>query len=288
MDTIKKNTIIVSASVLLALGALSLAFPNSALAQNAGTVNIQYYGNSTPSNGMNNGGTSNQNYYGTNGSNGTNGADGSNGTNGANAYGSVNGAAPVVYKITPGAIAMGSSKISLNVIGANFVPASIVRYNGADRTTTFVSGTQLSVTLNDADMAAIGSYPITVFTPSPGGISNVTTFNVTNGTPVIGNADVITNPDGTIAASNADGSGTTTTATNTTNTSTTTVKNQPANASSGFFPWGFLAWLFLAIVILLGVILWRKYYLQKKEEEEKKEGEEVADPHAHAEHSEHE
>ena len=46
---------------------------------------------------------------------------------------------------------------------------SKVRWNGTDRTTTFVSATQLSAAIPAADIATAGSAQVTVFSPAPGG-----------------------------------------------------------------------------------------------------------------------
>ena len=46
---------------------------------------------------------------------------------------------------------------------------SVVRWNGANRTTTFVNSTQLRATIPASDRAALGPRQVTVFTPAPGG-----------------------------------------------------------------------------------------------------------------------
>jgi hypothetical protein len=53
--------------------------------------------------------------------------------------------------------------------GNGFVSSSVVRWNGADRPTTYVSASQLRVSLSAADLAAIGNAQVTVFSPAPGG-----------------------------------------------------------------------------------------------------------------------
>jgi hypothetical protein len=47
-----------------------------------------------------------------------------------------------------------------------------VRWNGADRPTTFQSGTLLTASIPASDLAASGSAQVMVFTPSPGGGSS--------------------------------------------------------------------------------------------------------------------
>src|SRR5262249_37172733 len=46
---------------------------------------------------------------------------------------------------------------------------SVVRWNGSARTTTFVSTTQITAAIGAADVAAVGSALVDVFSPTPGG-----------------------------------------------------------------------------------------------------------------------
>jgi hypothetical protein len=66
------------------------------------------------------------------------------------------------------------------------VPGSVVRWNGADRTTTFVSSSRLEAEIPAADVARGASVKVTVFSPPPGGgTSNAITFAVANPVPAI-------------------------------------------------------------------------------------------------------
>ena len=62
-----------------------------------------------------------------------------------------------------------------------------MRWNGSDRTTTYVNDTQLSASIPAADIATAGSASVTVFNPAPGGgTSNAATFSINNNpTPTI-------------------------------------------------------------------------------------------------------
>lgn len=71
--------------------------------------------------------------------------------------------------IDPNAATAGSVGFTLILTGTNFISNSVVRWNGSDRTTTFVSGTQLQATIAAADIATAGVAYITVFNPAPGG-----------------------------------------------------------------------------------------------------------------------
>jgi hypothetical protein len=54
-----------------------------------------------------------------------------------------------------------------------------VRWNGSNRTTTFVSSTQLTATIPASDIAVAGTAQVTVFTPTPGGgTSSAQTFTI--------------------------------------------------------------------------------------------------------------
>ena len=70
--------------------------------------------------------------------------------------------------------------------GTNFVKGSIVKWNGAARTTTYASSTQLTAAITATDVAKDGTFPVTVFNPTPGGgTSNTQTFYVNNPVPVL-------------------------------------------------------------------------------------------------------
>ena len=65
--------------------------------------------------------------------------------------------------ISPTTIASGGSDFTLTVNGTNFVNGNVVRWNGTDRVTTFVSATELSATITAADIATGGTASVTVF-----------------------------------------------------------------------------------------------------------------------------
>jgi hypothetical protein len=56
---------------------------------------------------------------------------------------------------------------SLTVDGAGFTSGSVVRWNGATRPTTFVSGSRLTATISFTDVSAVADIPVTVYDPSP-------------------------------------------------------------------------------------------------------------------------
>ena len=92
----------------------------------------------------------------------------------------VNAPAPVASGLVPDNAAAGSVGFVLTVNGSNFVPQSVVQWNGANRVTTYVGATQLQTTLTAADLATAGTASVTVLTPAPGGgTSGTLTFTIT-------------------------------------------------------------------------------------------------------------
>jgi hypothetical protein len=86
---------------------------------------------------------------------------------------------PAVTSIIPVNASAGGSAFTLTVAGSNFVSSSKVRWNGADRTTTYLSATQLTAQVSAADIASAGTATVTVFNPLPGGgTSNGVTFTI--------------------------------------------------------------------------------------------------------------
>ncbi len=87
--------------------------------------------------------------------------------------------APVITRLDPPAGPLGSQSLTLNVYGSNLTPLSKIRFNGVERTTTFVNSLQLATTLQAADLAQNIPLPVTVVNPAPGGgASNELTFTI--------------------------------------------------------------------------------------------------------------
>jgi Divergent InlB B-repeat domain len=88
--------------------------------------------------------------------------------------------APVASSLSPSTTVAGSSGFTLTVNGSGFAAASVVRWNGADRTTTYVSATQLKAAITSTDVATAGALPVAVYTPAPGGgTSGAQSFTIT-------------------------------------------------------------------------------------------------------------
>ncbi len=93
---------------------------------------------------------------------------------------------PEVSGLAPNPVTAGGPAFTLTVTGKNFVSASVVRFNGADRLTTVVSANELRAQISAADIANGGSAAIRVFNPTPGGgVSNELTLTIKFGPPTI-------------------------------------------------------------------------------------------------------
>jgi uncharacterized protein (TIGR03437 family) len=115
----------------------------------------------------------------------------------------VNNPAPTVTSLSPNAAFAGDPAFVLTVTGTNFVPTSVVRWNGIARVTTFVSATQLTAAIPNTDLATDGAFDVTVFNPTPGGgTSSAVKFTVN---PLTGfEADLTPRPKGDNRVSIAD------------------------------------------------------------------------------------
>lgn len=111
-----------------------------------------------------------------------------------------NNPVPATTSLSPAFVTAGGSAFTLTVNGSGFVDNSVVRWNGADRTTTRVSSTQLAAAIGSSDIAVAGTAQVTVFNPAPGGgTSNAQTFTINNPVPTtmhIGDLDGTSKPDG--------------------------------------------------------------------------------------------
>jgi alpha-tubulin suppressor-like RCC1 family protein/streptogramin lyase len=87
--------------------------------------------------------------------------------------------APTITGITPDQVHAGRSGFILKISGTGFISGSIARWNGADRTTTYVSSTELQALIPSGDITSAGAAQVTVFNPGPNeGTSNTRRFIV--------------------------------------------------------------------------------------------------------------
>ncbi len=91
----------------------------------------------------------------------------------------INAPAPTLSSMSPNNAVAGGAAFNLTANGANFVSSSKVRWNGQDRSTTFINSTQLTATILPSDIPSAGTAQVTVFTPTPGGgTSSALTFTI--------------------------------------------------------------------------------------------------------------
>ena len=81
----------------------------------------------------------------------------------------VDNPAPTIASLSPASETMGSTSTLLTVTGTGFVPTTVINVNGTARTTTFISGSQVSLTMTAADVSAVASLSLTAMNPAPGG-----------------------------------------------------------------------------------------------------------------------
>lgn len=76
---------------------------------------------------------------------------------------------PTASALAPSSQTAGGGAFTLTVTGSDFVSGAVVRWNGANRSTTVVSSTTLTAAIGAADVQAAGTAQVTVFNPAPGG-----------------------------------------------------------------------------------------------------------------------
>ena len=106
------------------------------------------------------------------------------GTSNAQTF-TINNPAPTATSLSPTSATAGGAAFTLTVNGTGFVSTSVVKFNGAAKTTTFVSATQLTAAITAADIATAGTATVTVTNPAPGGTSNAVSFTINNAVPTI-------------------------------------------------------------------------------------------------------
>jgi hypothetical protein len=88
---------------------------------------------------------------------------------------------PAITGISPGSATAGAAATTLTISGTKFLSTSTVSFKGAAHTTTYVSATQLKITLSTSDLATAGTDAVVVTNPAPGGgNSNTVNFTVNN------------------------------------------------------------------------------------------------------------
>jgi hypothetical protein len=88
------------------------------------------------------------------------------------------GTTPVTTSLSPSSIAAGSGAFTLTVNGSSFSNQSTVTWNGANRSTSFVSGNQLNAFIPATDIAAQGTAVVGVTTTGAPASSNTQIFTI--------------------------------------------------------------------------------------------------------------
>ena len=87
----------------------------------------------------------------------------------------------VSQPLVPTAVSPGGPAFTLVVNGTGFVAGSVIKWNGAALSTSFVNASQLRATVPAANIASAGTAFLTVHNPAPGGgTSNVAFFSVSS------------------------------------------------------------------------------------------------------------
>jgi hypothetical protein len=88
---------------------------------------------------------------------------------------------PTLTSLSPNTSAAGGAAFTLTINGTNFISSSAAQWNGSARLTTFINATQVTAAITAADIASMGTVPVTVINPTPGGgTSNALTFTITD------------------------------------------------------------------------------------------------------------
>jgi chitodextrinase len=114
----------------------------------------------------------------------TNAAPGG-GTSSAKTF-TIDNPAPTLGSIAPTSATAGTAAFTLTVNGAGFASGATVQFNGANRTTTFVSSTKVTAAILAADIVTSGNVNVTVTNPAPTtGPSAPQTFTIDNPAPTV-------------------------------------------------------------------------------------------------------
>jgi hypothetical protein len=93
-----------------------------------------------------------------------------------------NNPTPAVSSLSPSTISVPNGVAGLQVLvnGSNFVPSSIVQWNGISRATSYLSNSRLIAVILPSDLASAGSANVSVMNPAPGGgVSGNSSFTIT-------------------------------------------------------------------------------------------------------------
>ena len=73
---------------------------------------------------------------------------------------------PGLASVSPSSVTAGSGNLNITVTGSKFVPGAVLLWNGAERTTTFVDSSHLTIAIPASDISHSGSATLVVNNPS--------------------------------------------------------------------------------------------------------------------------
>lgn len=104
---------------------------------------------------------------------------------------------PTISSLDPSCAPVGGQAFTLAVTGTNFVPSSVIRWNGKDLPTT-LNGGPLTANIPASDIATAETAAVTVFNPAPGGgVSGLVSLNIVAGG--VGPTSLAVDPSGKFA-----------------------------------------------------------------------------------------
>lgn len=93
---------------------------------------------------------------------------------------------PAISALNPSSALVGSNGQTLTIQGTGFIPTSVAAVSSVSHPTSYVSATELTISLSSTDLETAGSFPVVVVNPVPGGgTSNTAYFTVNNPAPSI-------------------------------------------------------------------------------------------------------
>lgn len=89
--------------------------------------------------------------------------------------------APTITALSPNVKDADQFMFTLTVTGTDFKNGAVVKFGTSEKTTTFLSATQLTATIVSSDVSNVGTVPVTVINPD-GQVSAASNFTVGSGT----------------------------------------------------------------------------------------------------------
>src|SRR5437868_11310467 len=92
------------------------------------------------------------------------------------------GVVPTIKSLTPSSMNSGGLAFTLTVNGTGFARNAVVKWNGTQRTTSYVNGSRVMANIQSADISHPATVPITVTNPgmAPGTYSGGTADETSN------------------------------------------------------------------------------------------------------------